>query len=188
MYHPSPAIGFLTARLNNYSLISREPAQSWLFDLWLLDHPREEWPNLPLRQPQSAWHVIASDLHPPKEEMTQMCLKDFFKKHHYSYSKDFGSKESSKDPSQALGNGKFFEDELYEDVPVYEEVMPQRGETGNQQNSSQDDCIELYECCHGDVDCDMPKKQKEDEKTFSEEGLTLSKLDFTLLGEREPQL
>lgn len=178
---------FLTSRLNNYSLISREPAQSWLFDLWLRNHPREEWPNLPIRQPKSAWHVIASELHPPKEEMKEMCSKDFFKTHYYSYSKNFGNTESSKDPSQALGNGKFFE-EPYEDVTVYEEVIPQRSETGNQQNSSQDDCIEVYECCHGDVENNMPKKQKEDEKIFSEEGLTLSNLDFKLLGERETEL
>ena len=187
MQRPSPPIVFLTARLNNYSLISREPAQSWLFDLWLRNHPREEWPNLPIRQPESAWHVIASELHPPKEEMKEMCSKDFFKTHHYSYRKNFGNTASSKGPFQALGNDKFFE-EPYEGLPVYEEVIPQASETGNPQNSSQDDCIEVYECCHGDVENSMPKKQKEDEKIFSEEGSTLSNLDFNLLGERETQL
>ena len=114
-----------------------------------------------------------------------MCSKDFFKTHHYSYSKNFGNTESSQDLSQALGNGKFFE-EAYEDETVYEEIIPQRSETGNQQNSSQDDCTEVYG--DGDVENYMPKKQKKDEKIFSEEGLTLSDLDFKLLGERETQL
>ena len=117
--------------------------------------------------------------------MKEMCSKDFFKTHHYSYSKNFGNTESSKDLSQALGNGKFFE-EAYEDETVYEEIIPQRSETGNQQNSSQDDCTEVYG--DGDVENYMPKKQKKDEKIFSEEGLTLSDLDFKLLGERETQL
>ena len=54
-------------------------------ELWLVNHDREEWPDVDVRQTKDAWHVTDAEMHPPIKKIMEMCSKDFFSIHHYKY-------------------------------------------------------------------------------------------------------
>ncbi|KAL9950624.1 hypothetical protein ACROYT_G043149 [Oculina patagonica] len=66
-------------------LSSREPMKSWMMTLWLNNHEKREWPELPIFQPEDACHVTRAEEHPSKEVIETMCSEGFFTHHKYRY-------------------------------------------------------------------------------------------------------
>lgn len=66
-----PAIALLDC------LACRVPRQSWLIQLWLQNHNKEDWPDLNVCQPEDACHVLKEELRPRKEDIEKMCARGF---------------------------------------------------------------------------------------------------------------
>ena len=65
--------------------LRREPIKSWIMQVWLRSHDKREWPDLSIRQPDDACHVLDTDKHPDKHNIDRMCSEGFFAKHSYRY-------------------------------------------------------------------------------------------------------
>ena len=59
--------------------------KSWIMTLWLRNHDKSEWPDLPICQTEDACHVTDTEQHPKKEVIMTMCSEAFFGKHEYTY-------------------------------------------------------------------------------------------------------
>ncbi|XP_068675843.1 uncharacterized protein [Montipora foliosa] len=63
-------------------LTSREPMKSWIMQLWLGTHGKEEWPDLSVAQGIDVPHVKGEDI---VGEIEEMCSKEFYDQHRYKY-------------------------------------------------------------------------------------------------------
>ena len=123
-----------------------------------------------------------------------MCSQDFFATHDYSYCDISDNSKSFTELTQGVENQADFDAENSSQFEQYQ--VPKRlSEVGNS------DIVEEY---HEDIDNtkdiygtlteendgtgDHQNSSEDYEKDFKNEGLNLSKLDYSLLGERETQL
>ncbi|XP_068676830.1 uncharacterized protein [Montipora foliosa] len=63
-------------------LTSREPMKSWIMQLWLGTHGKEEWPDLSVAQEIDVPYMKEGDR---EEEIEEMCSKEFYAQHNYKY-------------------------------------------------------------------------------------------------------
>ena len=98
--------------------------------MWLKSHSRQDWPNLPVRQPEDAWHILKAELHPPKEAIEKMCSQDFLP---WIAANSNRTKINRKQTSEA-SNSAFIEE--YEDIYHNGIQTEENDEIGDRQKSN----------------------------------------------------
>lgn len=123
-----------------------------------------------------------------------MCSQDFFAIHDYSYCDISDDSESFTELTQGYENQADFDAENSSQLELHQ--VPNRLSEASDSDIVEKyheniyDDEEVYEPLPGEIDgIGGHQNSSEDyEKDFKNEGLNLSKLDYSLLGERETQL
>ena len=94
--------------------------KSWIMTVWLANHDKSEWPDLPICQSDDACHVTETEIHPSKDVIEKMCSDEFFAKHKYKYVKQTsgatGGEEDDSEVKENLDRSPVYHDKMYMSV------------------------------------------------------------------------
>ena len=134
-----------------FSFLASEPMKSWMMKIWLNQHTESSpIPDINVRQPEGANHVLPNDRHPAEDDIRAMCSREFLENHSYIYTK------SPLGVTSYTGGEELY-DEMYEAIPVSQSTTSRE----NVQHSDE----EIYD----DFSASVPS-YTQDEEAYEEVG------------------
>ena len=125
--------------------------KSWMMKIWLNQHAESSSiPDINVRQPEGASHVLSNELHPTEDNIRAMCSREFLENHSYIYTK-------SPLGVTSYTEGEELYDETYEFIPASQSTTSRE----NVQHSDE----EIYD----DFSASVPS-YTQDEEAYEEVG------------------